>query len=721
MAEKDGLEADVRDPCDETGPIPALPHGDLDRDDDLRDSGEGEVEEPDEDELGVAAEELVAELEGAPAAGDPVEADAGARARALAAEVQPAPAGNTARVDLLAETADPDQGPAATARVRRRPRPRGRLARRDRARAPPLDDEPPPPPPAARRPAAPPCWARAATAAGALVPFAGVALVALAGAPQALLQRWSGHDRFEPNDRLERSAPLPLGTTEGASCGPTDVDWFSLEVPAGMALVVEVVSPGGRGGASLHAPDGRRLTAAAWRRDRHRLVSPVAGATPGAVHLCVWGPRGPYEVQARAVDPAARLEPNGAPSDAAPVAAGLTAGVRCDGEDWLRVRVPAHHRARARLASAAPGLVVAWGHGPGEAEAVAPPVALEREALLRVSGGVGAYDLEVTLEPERAADPDDGAPHLAPGDYAGVSLGGRGTWRLVLPAGHALEVEAEGPDRWAPHLVLMDEAGRQVDGADLSYVGRGAVSRLTYEVAEATTALLQVSGGAGDYALSIALHPRAATPAAPAPVSRAAGASALLPGESRQEVWSEEWFVVEVEAGQVVSVRAEVADPTGADLRVALHDAAGAALPSVEVAQGVHEVEHVAATSGPLQLSLATRDAYVACKLRLAIDGVAGPRVLAPGRHEALRCRGEALFRVDAPGGRRLLVELRFRSADGDLDVELLDAEGHVVAASESLDDVERVSYVAPADEALTLRVHNAANRFDVEVRVEEP
>lgn len=711
----------MRDPCDETGPIPALPHGDLDRDDDLRDSGEGEVEEPDEDELGVAAEELVAELEGAAAAGDPVEADAGARARALAAEVQPAPAGNTARVDPLAETADPDQGPPPTARVAPPPPAREVDRRAVTAREPPLDDEPPPPPPLppVRRRAAP-RWARAATAAGALVPFAGVALVALAGAPQALLQRWSGHDRFEPNDRLERSAPLPLGATEGASCGPTDVDWFSLEVPAGMALVVEVVSPGGRGGASLHAPDGRRLTAAAWRRDRHRLVSPVAGATPGAVHLCVWGPRGPYEVQARAVDPAARLEPNGAPSDAALVAAGLTAGVRCDGEDWLRVRVPAHHRARARLAAAAPGLVVAWGHGPGEAEAVAPPVALEREALLRVSGGVGAYDLEVTLEPERAADPDDGAPHLAPGDYAGVSLGGRGTWRLVLPAGHSLEVEAEGPDRWAPHLVLMDEAERQVDGANLSYIGRGTVSRLTYEVAEATTALLQVSGGAGDYALSITLHPRAAAPTTPAPVSRAADARALTPGESRVEVWDEEWFVVEVEAGQVVSVRAE-ADPVGADLRLELHDAAGAALPSVEVAPGVREVEHVAATSGPLQLSLATRDSFVTCKLRLAIDGVAGPRVLAPGRHEALRCRGEALFRVDAPGGRRLLVELRFRSADGDLDVELLDPEGHVVAASESLDDVERVSYVAPADEALTLRVHNAANRFDVEVRVEEP
>ncbi|MCO5165273.1 MAG: hypothetical protein M9894_02745 [Planctomycetes bacterium] len=713
-------EAEVRDPCDETGPIPPLPHGELDRDDDLHDSGEGEVDEPDEEDLG---DELVAELEASHVAdppADPVLTDA----RVLADEVQPPPAGSTARVDPLAETADPD---APTARVAPAPPASGVDRRAVTAREPALDDEPPPSP-AARassgRPPPPPRPApRAAPLAlalGAALPVLALAALALAGAPQALLHRWSERDGFEPNDRLEQAAPLPLGRTDGLSCGPTDVDWFRLEVPAGRALVVEVGASSGRvgGGAALHASDGRRLAATAARGGAERLVSPPAGAAPEAVLLVVWGGLGPYHVEARAVDPPGRFEPNGRPEDAAPLAPGRAAGVGCDGEDWFSVPVPAHHRARARLVAAPPGLTVAWGWtGEAAAAATAPAVALDRHALLRVSGAAGAYDLDVTLEPAPVPAPPGEPPRLEPGLYPRLVSAGSDTWRLEVPAGHVLEVEARGPDRWGPHLAVLDDAWTPLK-ADLAFLQGG--SRLTFEAEAVVDALLQVGGAPGEYALSVALRPRA-----PAAVTPAAGwpptedATPLRPGERREEVWGEAWYVLHADPGQVVSLRVEAAP--SAELTARLFEGPGRASAPVAGVQGQLTLEHVAAGDGPLYLHLSTHQALARCTLTLALDGVAGPPTLAPGRHVGLRCRGEALFLLVVPGGRRVVVEARFRSAEGDLDLELLDAGGQVVAASDSLDDVERVAYAPPTDEQLTLRVHNAANRFDLEVRLEEP
>jgi Bacterial pre-peptidase C-terminal domain len=108
--------------------------------------------------------------------------------------------------------------------------------------------------------------------------------------------------------------------------------------------------------------------------------------------------------------------------------------------------------------------------------------------------------------------------------------------------------------------------------------------------------------------------------------------------------------------------------------------------------------------------------------LTVAYDGSSAPVGIGPGAHPGQQCNGNALFGVEAPGGKRLVAAITFDAAAGDLDLQLLDAEGVPLATSEAFEtSSERIEYVAPYDEKLTLRVYNATNAFDLELKVEEP
>lgn len=61
--------------------------------------------------------------------------------------------------------------------------------------------------------------------------------------------------------------------------------------------------------------------------------------------------------------------------------------------------------------------------------------------------------------------------------------------------------------------------------------------------------------------------------------------------------------------------------------------------------------------------------------------------------------RDDDYYRIDVSpvGYKQVEVELDFRDSEGDIDLELLDSGGSVLARSESVTDDERISYRVPA------------------------
>lgn len=736
-----------RDPCDDTGPIPALPHGELDRDDDLQDSGEGEVEDPEDDDVAPAFDELAAELE------DSAEGDDGDD-RTLAALPSPAVvevAGGTTRIDPFAETGDPDALSAQVGETARVREPVTASAITDRLAVPdttaavaglPMGTPPSEPSrgaagepaldegraPPRREPAPPTRGLRALTAAAATLPLLVVLALLALGVPQTAFRRWSGRDRLEPNDAFAAARPLAPGKTEGLSCGGADVDWFALEAPPGQALVIEVSpAPAGQGGASLHTVDGQRV--AVIGRGETRLVHAVSGPAVVPLRLCVWGARPDYAVTVSLAPLGSRFEPNDSALGAAPVRPGRVRAVQCNGEDWYRVPIPAHHTARARLEGAPAGLTLGWASGAvapiiSGREVAARPLGLDRVALLRVAG-TGPYDLAIELEAAAGGGRD--ARRLEPGEYPHLECSSSDEWRVGVSAGQMLEVAVREPrSTWNLSVSLYDEQLQPI-GVSTSHrvEGGAAVTRLTAFAAQRDgEVVVRVHGPPIEYALEVWTTSAAALQSAPSttpePVATPSGIRALAPGIYPEQVVSGEmWYSLEVGAEQQLLVTAESAAED--DIGLDLFDDLGQPVAAASLGEGnVEMLQHLAASSGRLLLRV-TAYSTQSCTLTVSIDGSTAPVELPVGRHEGLECTGNAFFGVAVPGGQRLVLEISFASAEGDLDLQLLGAGGELLARSESLDDRERVEYVAAVDETLTVRVYNAKNRFDAEVRIEEP
>lgn len=93
----------------------------------------------------------------------------------------------------------------------------------------------------------------------------------------------------------------------------------------------------------------------------------------------------------------------------------------------------------------------------------------------------------------------------------------------------------------------------------------------------------------------------------------------------------------------------------------------------------------------------------------------------APQDLRELRIAGnDDWFAVDLPGQGRVSVTIRFRHADGDLDLHLVDATGRVIGRSEGTSDAESASFTAPAAGRVWVRVfgyRNARGPYTLELR----
>jgi hypothetical protein len=64
----------------------------------------------------------------------------------------------------------------------------------------------------------------------------------------------------------------------------------------------------------------------------------------------------------------------------------------------------------------------------------------------------------------------------------------------------------------------------------------------------------------------------------------------------------------------------------------------------------------------------------------------------------------------------RILVDARFTDADGDIDIQLVDASGTVLATSNSISDDEYIDYTVVAGGTYYIRVYfgDAGNRYQL-------
>lgn len=90
------------------------------------------------------------------------------------------------------------------------------------------------------------------------------------------------------------------------------------------------------------------------------------------------------------------------------------------------------------------------------------------------------------------------------------------------------------------------------------------------------------------------------------------------------------------------------------------------------------------------------------------------------GDYKGLFCNADDWYAVPLPQGERLEASIGFAHANGDLDLELYDARGNLLAWSRGSRDEEVLSWDAGGKPATVfLRVHNAANGYELHVGAE--
>jgi hypothetical protein len=287
---------------------------------------------------------------------------------------------------------------------------------------------------------------------------------------EVTLEDYVPGDAFEPNDGREEAAPVTAGTHEGlASNGE---DWYRLEAPAGKLLDVTITFEASQGDLELEvqAASGQPLAESRGMSDQER-VRCFAPDEPVLVRVFDQA-QNPvkYTLSITIAEPPAKdaLEPNDSPSAAKVLEAGKHEKLALESEDWYRLEVAAGKQLRvvARktdetipgdvdLTLFAPGatpgeeveLTSARGAYTGQATLfVARPKA--GPVLVRVTGGIVPYELEVVEEPftaEDAFEPNEyrlDARTIPAGKHEKLVCGGDDWYRIELAAGQTLKVVA---------------------------------------------------------------------------------------------------------------------------------------------------------------------------------------------------------------------------------------------------------------------------------------
>ena len=131
---------------------------------------------------------------------------------------------------------------------------------------------------------------------------------------------------------------------------------------------------------------------------------------------------------------------------------------------------------------------------------------------------------------------------------------------------------------------------------------------------------------------------------------------------------------------------------------------------------------------GPYTLSV-QKENQLSCAADLSEpnDTVAAAADLpAPGTQLSICESDQDWFKVEGAAGKKLVVDVSFRQADGDLDVMLLGLDGQqVLAVADGTSDGEHLEHVLPLDGTYSLRVFSltsgAQARYSVATSLVSP
>ncbi len=572
---------------------------------------------------------------------------------------------------------------------------------------------------------------RAWIAAPALIPPLVVGLLVLLGVPQSFTSTLSGADPFEPNDTFAESLPLPAGVTANMSCGAGDVDWFTVQIPAGKCLQLTTTPPANdRGATSVHSAAGVPLAQTAFGQERCVYAPP--GLKGEAVHVRVWGQRGPtYSISVELLEPALRFEPNDEKEKAAPIKLGRHDTLACNGSDWFRVFQPASRVLSAtvdsqtgvgvRLFSTTDAVAPVTTGLPSSA--VAQHVGAGRPLLVHVFGQ-GKYSLDLAAGPSVQASTqgrpapmpafaeslepndtrEDAAP-IKPGRYGRLRCNGKDWYSIKVAKNSTLELSALFKRNRGDLQLKLEYplAGRGAPGSRYG-IHKDNGYALRHFAAEDCLLKILVSGSRIPYKLNVKV-----TPGLPG-VAIAAGVYPFLLCKG-----TDEWRI-SLKKGDRLSIELSN-DVSNGWLSLQVLDGAGSSRGSSSSSAGSTVTTYAASEDGPVFVRVS--GAAIRYQLRVSIDrgekaGVFSPpsaEKIGPGvyRDRVLAGDGAVHYAIRVGKLERLMVEASFANKKADIDLELVDEAGQKLSSSATSDDVEHLEHISTSPKTVYVRVYTYA------------
>lgn len=558
--------------------------------------------------------------------------------------------------------------------------------------------------------------------------------------------------RFEPNDLPFQASVVRAGRRLEAIQGSGE-DWYRVVVPAhralrarllnappnlslGLARVAEAPTGPGPPAPAPPSPAGvaaicTEVTAPAVGAGRALLLR-VTGA--GRYDLAldleapakVASPRAGRRAPPQVIE-GARLEPNDVRAKAPPVRAGRYLDIRGNGDDWFVVHVPPDAVLTTTLTFShragdidlqlqhEDGRPIEASSGTEDTESATARLPEGGLVYIHVTGGTNPYTMTIDLERGLAAE------ELGPGRYLDLQGGGNDLWLVRLEAGDLLDATAS----WDPNLghldlQVLDQGWNQV-GASMDQQWRSQteqVVRARYATPGPRVVFLRLAGSPMPYTLDLDVGP---VDAVTAPAGLAGVVRPIQPGVHRGlTVAGEALWTIDVTQGQKLGVDLQFKSATS-DIDLELLDAAGDTVARSTAGGDKESVSFISPADQTLQIKAYTYGPSNRCTMTVTLEDGSGAATLEPGEHPGQTCAGRATYRVLVPAGKKLVASIAFTSADGDLDLDLKDANGGLIMRSETTEDREAVEHTATVTETVTLVVWNATNVFDLTVALEDP
>jgi hypothetical protein len=574
-------------------------------------------------------------------------------------------------------------------------------------------------------------------------------------------------DGFEDNDTTATASAVAPGTHNATLC-PGDEDFFALNVNAGDTLDVTLTLAGGvpdlsvtvsnpngtaLGSGTSPGSDTLHLTAVASGRHVVR-VFPAAGVTltdAVAYQLAV----AVTPVTSSCTDDG--LEDNDTAATARSLAVGTHQAKICAGDDdFYRVTLGTGDRLTAQIAFDnqeadldlylldAAGTVVESSTGVGSTESVSHTALASGAYVVRVvgyGGAEGPYTLTLAVVPATSTCHEDAyeendtaaaARTVQPGTLDGqLCRGDDDFYGVALNAGDTLTatVTFAQPAGGTLVLVLLAPGGAALDES----TGASGAAEVSTVATAAGTHVVRVYGTNGAeaaYALGIQVQPAVVactddsfeendSAATGTPVGPGTFSGVICPGDL-------DFFRVTVNAQDTIKLDLTFTHANG-DLDLALLSPSEQVVAQSTGVTGTESITHTATVAGTYAVKVyGFRTAQNSYSLQVRVDpyvpactddnqeendSAAAARTIAPGVVGSLRMCGldDDWFAMDVVAGDTVQVVLTTSTPNQNVDVQLQNAAGTVLASGTGPTGSETVNWVAVASGRVLVRVFAAA------------